>query len=313
LGRFNKAETGLQVNFIDDSSILQIPTFSEELVNQCTNSRDFRPILFELYKFVGILCNFVSCISPDSPSLRKIPPIHYAVMIGSLNRCSRLMLSNIRLSSTRKHGETTRILDRSITETAIKIRWLCQKDNPEGFTRYLADGLKNDLILKRQINGNIVNRSGDTLAIEKQMLNSIQNCIDSSGLSEQEINDAKKLPDFSNMCEALGFNDVFYIAIQRMGSHAVHGTWSDLIFNYLRKGDDYRLIPRDHDSDTQDVQYIFISHVVLDAMKSFLNYVITTKSILEEFVTTIENVENKIIEIQNLAWPSESNDGSKNI
>lgn len=297
------------MNFADESSLPQLPTFSDELVNECTNSKDFRPILFEWYKFVGIFCNIVACISPESPALRKIPPVYYAVLIGSLNRCSRLMLSNVRLSSTRKHGETTRLLDRSITETAIKIQWLCHKDNPDSFIRYLADGLKKDLLLKKQINGNIENRNGNILVIENRMLSSIKNCVDLSGLTEQEIIDAKKLPDFANMCDDLGFTDVFYTAIQRMGSHAVHGTWSDLIFNYLRHEDSKGLYPRDHDSDTQDVQFIVVIHVVLDAMKSFLNYVVSDKLEIKDFIATLEHVDEKIRDIQSLAWSSDFNVG----
>lgn len=293
------------MKFIDDSSVPQLPTFSEELVNECTNSKDFRPILFEWYKFVGIFCNIVACISPESPALREIPPVYYAVLIGSLNRCSRLMLSNVRLSSTRKHGETTRLLDRSITETAIKIQWLCHKDNADSFTRYLADGLKKDLHLKKQISENIEKRDGNILVIEQRMLKSIENCVGLSELSEQEINDAKRLPDFANMCDDLNFTDVFYTAIQRMGSHAVHGTWSDLIFNYLRHEDGKRLYPRDHDSDTQDVQFIVVIHVVLDAMKSFLNYVASDKLAIKDFVATIEHVDEKIREIQSLAWSTD--------
>lgn len=293
------------MNFGDDSPLPKLPTFSEELVKKCTLSKDFRPILFGWYKFVGIFCNIVACISPESPALREIPPVHYAVLTGSLNRCSRLMLSNIRLSTTRKHGETTRLLDRSIIETAVKIQWLCHKDNTDSFVRYLADGLKKDLLLKKQIDENIEKRNGNILIIEQRMLNSIRECVELSELSEQEIFDAKQLPDFASMCAYLDFTDIFYTAIQRMGSHAVHGTWSDLIFNYLRHEEGKRLYPRDHDSDTQDVQFIVVIHLVLDAMKSFLNYVVSDRSAINEFIATIEIVDDKIQEIQSLAWSSD--------
>lgn len=293
------------MNPVEDNSLPELPIFSEELVKACTNSRDFRPILFEWYKFVGIICNIVSCISPESPALRGIPPVHYAVLTGSLNRCSRLILSNVRLSSTRKYGETTLLIDRSITETAIKIQWLCHKDNADSFTRYLADGLKNDLLLKKQISENIGKRNGNTLVIEQRMLKSIKNCVDLSELSEQEINDAKKLPNFANMCDDLDYTDVFYTATQRMGSHAVHGTWSDLIFNYLRQENGERLYPRDHDRETQDAQFIAVIHVVIDAMKSFLNYIVSDKLAIKDFIDTIEHVDKEIEKIQSLAWSSD--------
>lgn len=293
------------MNSTKDSLLPKTPTFSNELVEQCIESGDFRPILFEWYKFVGLFCSTVACISPDSPALREIPPVHYAVLIGLLNRCSRLMMANVRLSSTGKYGETTRLLDRSIAETAVKIQWLCHKDDIDIFVRYLADGLQKDMILKRQIKKNIENRNADILVIEQRMLNSIDECIQLSGLSEQEINDAKKIPDFASMCNNLNFPDIFYTAIQRMGSHAVHGTWSDLIFNYLRHENGQRLYPRDHEIETQDVQFIVIIRLVLGAMKYFLNYVISNSSEISDFISVIENVDGEMAEIQRLAWTSD--------
>lgn len=291
----------------DNNFLLKPPTFSDELVEDCTKSGDFRPILFEWYKFVGLLCNTVACISPESPGLRNIPPVHYVIFIGLLNRCSRLMLSNTCLSSTRKFGETTRLLDRSIYESAVKIQWLCHKNDDDSFLRYLADGLVKDLILKRQIEKNIEDRNGEILVIEQRMLNSIKECIELSGLSEQEITDAKKFPDFALMLKNLGFSDISYTAIQRMSSHAVHGTWSDLILNYLRHDDGQRLSPRDHEIDTQDVQFIMVIRLVLGAVKSFLNYVVSDVSEVSEFFAVINSTNEKLIEIQRLAWASDFN------
>jgi len=216
------------------------------------------------------------------------------------------MLANVRLSSTRRYGETTSLLDRSIQESAIKIQWLCHNDNSDGFVRYLADGLKKDLILKAHIEENIKNRNGEILAIEKRMLKSIQKCIDLSQLSEQEIRDAKRLPSFDKMFEDIELSDRLYIAIQRMGSHAVHGTWSDLIFNYLKQdNNDQRLYPRDHDVDTQDAQFITVIRFVIAAIKSFLSYVITDASDANEFTGILSDVDEKVIETQRLAWASD--------
>jgi len=211
------------------------------------------------------------------------------------------MLANIRLSSTRKYGETTSLLDRSISETAIKVQWLCHKDNAESFVRYLADGLKKDLKLKGQIEQNIENRNGSILVIEQRMLDSIQKCLDLSGLSEQDVNDAKKLPDFASMCNDLGYDDALYTAIQRMGSHAVHGSWSELVFNYLKE-ENQRFYPRDHEIDTQDVQYISIIHLVLGALEAFLKHTFSDVPERREIINTLHESTKKIIEIQHLAW-----------
>ncbi len=282
------------------------PAFSKDVVEQCKRDRDFRPVLFEWYKYVGVLCNVVACLASDSPAFRSISAVNYAVLTGLLNRCSRLMLSNTRLSCTGRYGETTRLLDRSITESAIKVRWLCHKKEPDSFVRYLADGLKKDLDFKHRIKKNISNRGGDTLIIETRMLDSIQNCITLSGLSEQEINDAKRLPDFASMCRDLDLDDLFYAATQRMGSHAVHGTWSDLILNYLSYEDGQGFHPRDHDVDSQDVQYIIGSRLVLAAMVDFLNYIAADPSKVKDFVLVLESIEKKIVELQDLSWTPDS-------
>jgi len=97
------------------------PKFTEADWLKCRDSGDYCPILFEWYKFVGTLCNFFASIRPDSPAVRSIPPVHYAVMIGLLNRCSRLMLSNVTLSHEGLFGETTALLDRCIFESCVKV------------------------------------------------------------------------------------------------------------------------------------------------------------------------------------------------
>ena len=281
------------------------PTFSNELVDQCKQDGDFRPILFEWYKYVGIICIKIASLSPDSPAFRAIPPVHYAILTGLLNRCSRLMVANVRLSCTQRYGETTALLDRSIAETAIKVQWLCHKDAPDYFLRYLADGLKKDLKLKDDIKENINNRGGNTLVIETRMLNSIEKCIGPSGLTQKEVVGAKKLPDFATMCRDLSLGDLGYTAIYRMGSHAVHGTWSDLIFHYLRHEEDQGFSLKDLEEDTQDIQYIYISLLVLEAMDKFLNYVAKNPSEINAFFSVLDSIEQKLVEIQNLALASD--------
>jgi len=44
------------MNFADESFLPQLPTFSDELVNECNNSKDFRPILFQYCKFISNFC-----------------------------------------------------------------------------------------------------------------------------------------------------------------------------------------------------------------------------------------------------------------
>ncbi|WP_243323587.1 DUF5677 domain-containing protein [Geothrix sp. SG200] len=273
------------------------PEFSEELRKSCQESGDFLPMLFEWYKFVAVICNFFARLRPDSPALRKLEPIHYSVCSGLLNRCSRLMLSNVALSHKGKFGETTAIIDRSIFESCVKLSWLCQNADPNFFERYLADGLKSELELKSEIEKAIEVREGQVLVIEARMLASIQRHIESSTLSEAQIRAAKKLPDLAAMLETLGRSRLMYVVGQKIGSHHVHGTWPSLKQHYLELTPEGHWAPRDHDCSTHRNQYIYISLAVLDALRSFIDYCIEEPREVDDFIGLFDSIEEEIMKI----------------
>ena len=196
--------------------------------------------------------------------------LNYAVLTGLLNRCSRLMTSNMRLAVTHKYGETIALLDRSIHESAVIVQWLCLNDSDDGFERYLVSGMKSDILLKDHILTSISERGGEILVIEKRMLDSIEDFIISTGLTEEQINKARPLPDLRSMCREIGFLERFYIGAQRMGSHEVHGTWTSLRTHYLRrdKQGEYRL--RDLDVPPHENQFMDIPMMILYALVKFI-------------------------------------------
>jgi hypothetical protein len=95
------------------------PVFEEARLQKCRDTGEFSPVLFEWYKYVAIIANYFACLRQDSPAVRKFPHSHYAALVGMLNRCSRLMHSNVALSHEGLFGETTAILDRCIFETSV--------------------------------------------------------------------------------------------------------------------------------------------------------------------------------------------------
>jgi hypothetical protein len=70
----------------EDFEIPQPPKITEEQLAHCREVGDYCPIMFEWYKYVGELCNFYASRRGDSPAIREIPPLHYAVLVGLLNR-----------------------------------------------------------------------------------------------------------------------------------------------------------------------------------------------------------------------------------
>lgn len=273
------------------------PQFSDEEMRNCRESGDFMPVLFEWYKFVGHLCIFFAQLKRESPAAREITPIHFAILTGLLNRCSRLMLSNIALSHNGRFGETTALLDRCIFESCLKVDWLCHKGTDESFQRYLAGGLKTEIELEKEITGNIAERDGiEVLNIEKRMLLSVERHISAAGLSREEINEAKKLPDVSAMLRDLGHERLMYVVAQRLGSHHVHGTWPSLLLHYLEVDDDGNFSLRDHDCETHPNQFVMISLQVLGAVRSFSVYLIEAE-VAEAIVSLLDSIQEEILKI----------------
>jgi hypothetical protein len=79
-------------------------------------------------------------------------------------------------------------------------------------------------------------------------------------LTEAEISSAKKFRDVAAVIEGLGYDRLFYVVGQRIGSHHVHGTWSSLLFHYLeeQEGEElFSFVPRGHDCSTHINQFMF--------------------------------------------------------
>jgi hypothetical protein len=273
------------------------PTFTNDDWQKCRDSGDYCPMLFEWYKFVGALSIFFASIRPDSPAVRPINRIHYAVLIGLLNRCSRLMLANVALSHEGLFGETTSIVDRCIFESCVKVCWLCENASTDKFNRFLADGLKTELELREKIQKNVGARGGEVLQIESRMLASIARYVASSGLTDNEIVSAKKLPDIAAMIEALGQDRLMYVVGQRIGSHHVHGTWPSLRMHYLEDGEDGMLMPRDHNSATHVNQYVVVPLLVIDVIKHYVRFIFLAEDDTKPVISMLESVEDEITKI----------------
>lgn len=280
-----------------DRIIPDAPSFTDDEIRHCRESGDFRPILFEWYKFIGSLTVILAYIKRESPSFRPIPRMHYQVLVGLLNRCARLMLSNIALSHEGQFGEATSIVDRCIFESAVKIIWLLQKPTDDRFNRFLADGLRTEIEFKDRIESNIAARDATTLPIELRMLRSIANHMAAAGMTDAIVASTKKLPDMASMIDSLGFDRLLYVVGQRIGSHHVHGTWPSLLFHYLeeQKGETpFLFVPRAHPCDMHINQYMFVSLVMLEAMKRYVEYAFNETDYISAFVGLLNSVEEEI-------------------
>lgn len=271
------------------------PDITAEQMDRCRETGDFCPVLFEWYKFTGLLCNFFACLQSDSPAVTAPAPRDYAVLIGLLNRVSRLMLSNVALSHNGLFGETTAIIDRCIFESAIKVIWLCETNGQDRFDRLVADGLKTELKFQKKIQANVVNR-GEALVIESRMLDSIERHIQSSNIPAADISGSPKLPDLSSMINAIRRHELLYLVGQKIGSHHVHGTWPSLRLHYLRDVAGV-LGPRDHDCPTHVNQYVFVPLIVLDTLRSFVTFFLRDPEDSQPMIDLLDSIEQEIMAI----------------
>jgi uncharacterized protein DUF5677 len=277
----------------------EFPTFTDDLVAECKRSGDFRRILFEWYKHVALVAINLACIKRGSAALRAIPAIHYGVLIGLLNRCSRLMHSNIALSSTGLFGETMMLLDRSIFESAITLLWLCEENADEAFQRFVLNGLQAEIALKAEIDKRCMTR-GHRVAIEDRMLKSIQRYFTVSGVTEAEVTAAQRLPNLAAMVQRIGQDRLAYVVGQKITSQSVHGTWAGLLTHYLRWEVGEEFHPRDHDCEPHVDQFVFVPLTVLSAAKGFCSYVIEDAESRQQGLDRIQQIEREIHSVHRL-------------
>lgn len=249
------------------------PEIDETLMQRCRERGDFCPVLFEWYQYIGATCSFFSRIQRDSSDIKRLPALNYAVLIALLNRCARLMISNIKLSDQGLFGETTVIIDRCIFESVVKLQWLCHKGDDASFRRFVLDGLKPDVEFRANILAKIQSRGGEPLNIEARMLASVDSYLAAVPTTAAEVDASPKMLDLASMIDAIGHDRLVYVVGQRLGSHHVHGTWPALYRDYLEDDGAGNFAPRDHDCPTNANQYIYVMTLVLDALRAFTDFV----------------------------------------
>jgi hypothetical protein len=292
------------VHLKEDQLLPDSPVFPEEDYKRAQTTRNAMPLLFEWYKWTGIVTSQVASIDPASPGYRELPRIHVAVLRGLLNRASRLMVANLRLASLQKHAEASRLLNRSICETGILVQWLVRMGNEDAFRRYLAKGLDAELRLKTNIQQNIRDRGGEMLVIEQRMLATIDEMCALADLTEDDIKKTKPLPDLASMLQFLGHENLSYTVIQRLGSHAVHGTWPDLLAHYLEV-ESGTFVLTDNVIVPEGTEFVASATVVLEAVATFARFVLRDEEFSADLARVTEDAIAEIVRIHRLTAGSD--------
>jgi len=283
----------------DGEFLPEYPEFAQEAFDRASATGDGMPFLFEWYKWTGLVTSQVACLHGDFVAHLLLSKRELAILRGLLNRCSRLMVAILRLASTHKHAEAVRLLNRSVCETALLVQWLCTSGTGEPFRQYVAKGLDAELRLKQEIEKQIESRGGSILVNEKRMLAAIAELCSLGGLSEDEVRATKKLPSLESMLRALGHDELSYVVVQRLGSHAVHGTWPDLLFHYLST-EDGEFVVTDNTIRTEGTELVASATLVLEAISAFAKFVLNETDLADDLVQVVTDAIVEIVRIHRL-------------
>ena len=213
---------------------------TEAMLEDCRAKGQFGSLVFELYKEADGLISAIGASYPGNASHSVKFDRNQAICVGLLVRISKLMLSVIKLSSDIEHGETVKALNRCIVETSVNLRFLLLKDCNEVYEQFVKNGLRGERELYDIIHQNMEHRGNKQLAIEESMLKSILDKCESSGVRIEDVDLRARSwgGTFRDKLSALEFDDGAYTVLQRISSHAVHGTWVDLLSHHLVRHDD---------------------------------------------------------------------------
>lgn len=266
----------------DEDGFAPVPIYSDEEVLALSRRKEAQIVFFDWLKSAtGEACKLAFMLE-SQPLLRPVPHIQYAVTTGLLNRICRLGRSVIIMTREQDNdlGEAVMVLQRSIFESCIRLSWLCLDNSSVRFDQFLADSIQVDQKLKKHIEGQIARNDGEILPVESRLLTSIENRQRATGLSDTALRSIKQIPNLKDMLVSVHgavynnsspmITDRTYLMGQSMGSHAVHGSWANLVANFLEETDNFVFKANGNIIETDLSQFADISLCILEACITFV-------------------------------------------
>ena len=275
---------------------------NDAVIRACQERDEFGGLSFALYKeaisMVWVTCN-TYYETGDGPTMNR----NQAVCAGLLSRISKIMVSVAKLSSGEEHGEVVQILNRCILESSVDLQYLLKKDDDTVYERFVKFGLKAERELYDTIQENITKRNGQELEIERDMLRSIARTCENSGMRIEEIDPRAGNwgGSYRDKMDAIGLGHA-YPTFQGMISQAVHGSWSDLVRNYLTKNDTGYEPKPDH-THTDGKLFGPIAHFATNATKAYIDRFFDSRD-AEPLVSRLDDLQQRLalVEASRPGW-----------
>lgn len=181
----------------------------------------------------------------------------------------------------------------------MNVMYLIKNSDDELYDRFVKTGLSADKALYNQINENVSERNGVLMPIECRMLESIELTCKKSGIKIEELD-----PKWKNWSKGGGFrkrlaevwHDNAYVGLFRVASHSVHGTWGDLILNYLSpEGDGFVLKDDFKSADTRTI--VPMCMIVVEACRDYLTAFVGSPEEVPGFHEALVQFHDKLFRV----------------
>lgn len=203
---------------------------------ETASKSDLTKIAFELYRETAVVVALTAHLSEAIGLENGVVPLGQAIEVGLIVRIAKFMKSVLALTSdpVGEHGEVILALNRCVTEATVNLIFFCTAATDDDVERFIKSSLESERDQVLQIRENIAQR-GSELPIETRMLNSINRIFRNSGISNvDELNTLPRYKNFKKILTAINL-ERSYTLLQGISSHAVHGTWVDLILHHLEE------------------------------------------------------------------------------
>ena len=268
-------------------------TVNAEILQECASKNSFSPLAFKLYEEAMTTLAVCSHTYTSSSSEVDALPRNQAICAGLLVRIVKVMKSIATLVIHTPHcADMVFALNRFITESATGLRFLVIKNEDRFFDQFVRFSVSPEREAYDLIQKNIRERGGDTWPIERRMLKSIDKVCRLSGVAISSIKRKASNWDggLRNRLIAIGEGDT-YAMQQRLPSHAVHGTWVDLIHHHLTPVDNKGFRPN---PDQKRVDIRLMLPVCVSALTAAHTYVETFNPPLLELELLLNRITDLI-------------------
>ena len=264
-----------------------------------TDREKINAVAFELYKEALSVVNLAAHLLDEEASVKGGWPRDQAICAGLMVRIAKFMVVVTQLSAKGNRADVVSALNRSIMESAINLEFLVRANDGKYFDQFVRFSLGPERELYDMIQANIAARGGAELPIELRMLESINIVCRASGVKIEEI-DRKHRDwggDIRQRLKALGKEEQ-YVGMQRMPSHAVHGTWVDLYQNHLEHDSKTDVFSPNNAFSWVDTRLLGpVAIFVLEATKPYLERFFSGMHQNKLLLDRIDDLENRLIEV----------------